>query len=113
MSFEQLRGRLAELVHIGARGVECREQRLRVLAHCGLDQNWLAQLGFPQSGFDIGRGLIDAAAAAGATQRAAEIRLTDSLAAEAGVGAIANTPRASGLAMPSVNRPVKTAKNVG
>jgi hypothetical protein len=29
----------------------------------------LAQLGFPQSGFDFGGGLVDAAAAASATQR--------------------------------------------
>jgi len=40
-----------------------------LFAHCVLDQNWLVQLGFPQSGFDLGRGLIDAAAAASAPQR--------------------------------------------
>jgi hypothetical protein len=67
MLLEQLRGCLAELVHIGTRGVECREQRMRVFAHRGLDQKWSAQLRFPQFGFDIGRGLIDAAATAGAT----------------------------------------------
>jgi hypothetical protein len=44
---------------------------------------------------------------------AAAIRLTDSLAATAGVGAIARTARASGLAIPSVNRPVKTPRKVG
>jgi hypothetical protein len=58
-----------ELVHIGPRGIEDGEQRQRVFAHRGLDQNWLAQLGFPQLGLDLGGGLIDAAATASATQR--------------------------------------------
>ena len=35
------------------------------VAHRGLDQNRLAQLGFPQLGFDLGGRLLDAAAAAG------------------------------------------------
>jgi hypothetical protein len=43
---------------------------------------------------------------------AAAIRLTDNLAAAAGVGAIASVARASGLAIPSVNRLVKTARKV-
>ena len=37
---------LAKLLHIGAGGVECGEQCQRLLTHRGLDQNWLAQLGF-------------------------------------------------------------------
>jgi hypothetical protein len=59
-----------------------------VFAHRGFDQNWLAQLRFPQLGFDLGGTLIDAAATASAA-------------------------RASGLAIPSVNRPVNTARKVG
>jgi hypothetical protein len=48
-----------------------------------------------------------------ARRSAAAIRLTDSVAPAAGVGAVANTARASGLAIPSVNRPVKTVRKVG
>ena len=66
MGLEQLRGCPAELGRGHAGGVERREHRHRVLAHCGLDQMWLAQLWFAQSGFDLRGGLIDAAGAAGA-----------------------------------------------
>ena len=69
MRLEQLRRRLAELVDIDARRIERGEQSQRVFAHRGLDQKWLAQLGFPQSGVDLGGGLIDATATAGASQR--------------------------------------------
>jgi len=70
------------------------------------------QLRFPQLSFDFSGGLRDSAAAARAVQRCA-IRLIDNLAAAAGVGAIANTERVSGLAIPSANRPVKTAMKIG
>ena len=39
--------------------------------------------------------------------------LTDNLEAAAGVGAIASTARASGLAIPDANRAVNTARKVG
>ena len=48
-----------------------------------------------------------------ARRNAAEIRFSESFATAAGVGAMANTARASGLAIPSVNRPVKAARKVG
>jgi hypothetical protein len=41
------------------------------------------------------------------------MRLTDSFAAAPGLGAIASTARASGLAIPIVNRSVKMARKVG
>lgn len=47
-----------------------------------------------------------------ARRSAAAIRLTDSLAAAAGVGAIFSTARASGLLIPRANRPVKPAAAV-
>ena len=40
-----------------------------MLAHRGFDQNRLVQLRFPQLSFHLGGRLVDAAAAAGATQR--------------------------------------------
>jgi hypothetical protein len=48
-----------------------------------------------------------------ARRNAAAIRLTESSAAAAVVGAIANTARASGLAIPNVNRLTKAARKVG
>jgi hypothetical protein len=48
-----------------------------------------------------------------ARRNAAAIRLTDSLAAAAGVGAIASTAPASALLIPRANRPVNTARKVG
>jgi hypothetical protein len=48
-----------------------------------------------------------------ARRNAAAIRLIESVAAMAGVGAIARTARASGLAIPSVNRLAKGARKLG
>ena len=80
-------------------GVEGGQQSQRLFAHRGFNRKWLVQLRFPQRSVDFSGGLRDSAAAARAAQRCA-IRLIDNLAAAAGVGAIANTERASGLAIP-------------
>ena len=103
---------MAELLEVRARGVERGEQSQHLFSHRSFDQKWLVQLRFPQRCCDLGGGLFDPAAAAGATQRTRD-PATDSLAAAAGVGPMASTARASGLAIPSGNRLVKMARKVG
>ena len=95
MGLEQLRSRPAQVLDAVAGGVERREQGARVLAHRGFDQNRLVQLRFPQLSF-ISAAVWSMPRLRPARRSAAAIRVTDSLAAAAGVGAIASTALGAG-----------------